>query len=129
MRRSLRFISLFITLVGLVACMAAPAPVAAEYGLVYPFRTGAVLRYPDFTLTYIGERRVSSDVFANGFLNHDFSVSTTSDTNTISWSAGTGDIGPTAFVVGSERYLLELERSDTLGDLPENSLVVHRAVP
>ena len=129
MRWGPRFITLLISLFGFVACLGALAPVTADYGLVYPFRTGAVLRYPDFTLTYIGERRVSSDVFPNGFLYHDFSVATTSDTTPISWSAGTGDIGPTAFAVGSERYLLELERSDILGDLPDNSLVVHRAVP
>jgi hypothetical protein len=72
---------------------------------------------------------VSSDLFPNGFLYHDFSVVTTSDTSTISWSAGTGDIGPTPFTVGSERYFLELERSDTLGALPDNSLVVRRSAP
>jgi hypothetical protein len=129
MRWSLRLMILLITLFGLFSCMAAPAPVMADYGLAYPFRTGAILRYPDFTLTYVGERRVSSDLFPNGFLYHDFSVVTTSDTSTISWSAGTGDIGPTPFTVGSERYFLELERSDTLGALPDNSLVVRRSAP
>jgi hypothetical protein len=78
MRWSLRLMILLITLFGLFSCMAAPAPVMADYGLAYPFRTGAILRYPDFTLTYVGERRVSSDLFPNGFLYHDFSVVTTS---------------------------------------------------
>jgi hypothetical protein len=34
---------------------------------------------------------------------------------TVSWTAGTGDIGPVTFEFGGKRYQLELRRSDKLG--------------
>jgi hypothetical protein len=42
----------------------------------------------------------------------------------ISWSSGTGDIGPTIFHVGNEQFWLELKRSDKLGKLKDDELVV-----
>jgi hypothetical protein len=45
----------------------------------------------------------------------------------VSWSSGTGDIGPALFRVGSKQFALELSRSDKLGPLKANELVISRA--
>src|SRR4030095_15887905 len=68
-----------------------------RYATKVSFKQGIPLRFPDFTLTYIGERLVSSKQYPRGFLNHDFVASTSSARITVSWSAGTGDIGPAVF--------------------------------
>jgi len=57
---------------------------------------------------------------------YDFRVKSAQGEQTISWSAGTGDIGPTLFRVGSEQYALELKHSDKLGSLNDGELVVSR---
>jgi hypothetical protein len=78
-------------------------------------------------LTYAGDRRVVPKQFPRGFLYYDFRVTSAHGTQTISWSSGTGDIGPVLFQVDGQRYALELQISDKLGKLKENELVVSRA--
>lgn len=95
-----------------------------RYGTKVSFKQGVPLKFPDFTLTYIGERRVSSKQYPRGFLNHDFVASTKSARITLSWSAGTGDIGPAVFTIAGKEFWLELTRSDALGRLKSDELVV-----
>ena len=45
----------------------------------------------------------------------------------VSWSSGTGDIGPVEFEIGDKRFLLELRHSDELGKLNENELVIWKS--
>jgi hypothetical protein len=109
----------------LAAC--APQAEAAEYGAKVGFKKGGAVKFPDFELTYIGERHVASDRFPRGFIFHDFKVAAPPGPQTVSWSSGTGDIGPALFRVGSKQFALELSQSDKLGPLKANELVITRA--
>src|SRR6476660_6510731 len=75
---------------------------SAKLGEKVKYAQNAPLKFADFDLTYIGERRVSSDKFPNGFIYRDFKAKTANEEKTISWSSGTGDIAPTAFEIGGK---------------------------
>jgi hypothetical protein len=47
----------------------------------------------------------------------------------VSWTTGTGLIGPMDFEIGSKHYQLELRHSDKLGKLQDNELVIWQANP
>ena len=102
----------------------------AKFGEKIKFTKDAPIHFEDFSLTYNGERRVISDL-ANGsnpsfreFVFYDFKVQTEKEEKTVSWSSGTGDIGPAAFEIGGKKYELELRVSDKLGKLAAAELVV-----
>ena len=111
----------------LFACLAAVAARAADFGAKVAYKKETPLQFGGFTLTYAGERRVVPEKFPRGMTFYDFRVTSAAGNQTISWSSGTGDIGPTIFKVGSEQFWLELKRSDKLGKLKDNELVVSRA--
>jgi hypothetical protein len=100
---------------------------AADLGTKVVFKQNSVVPFATFTITFLGERRVTTDKYPRGFLLYDFRVASADGSQVISWSAGTGDIGPTLFRVGSEGFALELVRSDKLGRLEKNEMVVSRA--
>lgn len=100
---------------------------AAEYGAKVPFQKEVPVAFADFALTYVGERHVAGAKYPRGFTVHDFKVTAGSNTQTVSWSSGTGDIGPTPFQVGAKKFQLELSRSDKLGVLKSNEVVISRA--
>jgi hypothetical protein len=102
------------------------APDAAAYGSKVKFKAGHALRFPDFDLTYVGKHHVTPPQYPRGWWVHDFKVRAKSDEQTISWSAGTGDIGPTRFEVNGTDFQIELSRSDKLGALREDEMVVSR---
>jgi hypothetical protein len=110
--------------IAMVAVACGPEGRAADYGAKVAFKKGVAVTFPDFVLTYLGERQVSSKVYPRGFTHHDFQVGSGADAQQISWSSGTGDIGPTMFKVGAKQFALELSRSDKLGPLKPNELVV-----
>lgn len=123
--KSPAFLLAIVLLVSALAC--APRSRAADYGTKVAFKKETPVTFPDFVLTYLGERRVASDRFPRGFLFHDFRVASPHGTQTVSWSSGTGDIGPAPFRVGGAHFALELSRSDKLGRLKENEVAVSRA--
>lgn len=94
------------------------------YGARVPFKEGRPLKFPDFSLEYVGQRRVASTRFPRGFLYRDFIVSAGSERITVSWTAGTGDIGPMPFTIAGKSFNLELAQSDSLGRLKPNELVI-----
>lgn len=94
------------------------------YGSRVGFGRDRTLRFPDFGLTYMGKRHVTPPQYPRGWWIHDFKVRSKGDEQTVSWSAGTGDIGPTRFKVSGAIFQIELSRSDKLGPLRENELVV-----
>jgi hypothetical protein len=94
------------------------------YGAKVSFTKTRRLNFPDFVLEYVGDRRVRSKHYPRGFLIRDFAVSAGSERITVTWSAGTGDIGPALFTIGGKDFGLELVRSDSLGRLKPNELVV-----
>jgi hypothetical protein len=94
------------------------------YGTRVSFQKARPLRFPDFVLEYVGDRRVTSKQYPRGFRYRDFAVSAGSERNVVTWSAGTGDIGPARFTIAGRNFDLELVSSDSLGSLKPNELVV-----
>lgn len=107
----------------------APGPRRASYGDRVVFREDSPIRFRDFTLTFSGERHVAFPEYPRGFHYHDFLVTSGSETLTVSWSSGTGEIAPASFTVAGRRYLLELVHSERRGRLAANELVVTRPWP
>jgi hypothetical protein len=98
----------------------------AAYGeKVFYFQDQPIV-FPDFTLIYQGERQVTSDKYPRGFTYHDFQVDNGDESQMVSWSSGTGEIGPSFFTVAGQQYMLELISSDELGRLTEGELVIGR---
>ena len=94
------------------------------YGERIQYAEGQPLNFPDVTLEFVGKRESPpSDYYPQSMYSYDFKVSQGSQSQLISWSAGTGDIGPTLFELAGNRYALELAMSDKLGILDENELV------
>lgn len=96
----------------------------AGYGAKVKFAQGRTLHFADFDLTCTGTRHESSAKFPRGFTFEDFKLSHAGESKTISWSAGTGDIGPVEFSFAGQKFTLELRMSDKLGRLGGDELVV-----
>lgn len=96
----------------------------ARYGQKVHFAKDVPLQFPDFVLTYGGERHEPVASLPAGITFADFQVGRAAEGFTISWSSGTGDIGPTAFAAWGKPYRLELRHSDELGWLDEDELVI-----
>ena len=112
---------------GPVSCGHAASERKASYGTHVKYRAGQKIEFPDFTVEYIGERRKGTPAYPGGFLYYDFKVGTGNIEKVVSWSSGTGDIGPVEFEIGGKRFLLELRHSDKLGKLKENELAIRQA--
>jgi hypothetical protein len=122
----IRLLSLLVLyLSALAACSQAvdsSDPVA--YGSKVRFGVDRTLRFPDFQVTFMGKRHVTPPQYPRGWWIYNFKVRERGGEQTLSWSAGTGDIGPTRFTVDGAEFQLELSRSDRLGSLQENEMVV-----
>jgi hypothetical protein len=105
------------------------APQSAGYGQKVRFGVGQPIHFPDFTLTYTGERHVTSEIYPRGFTYQDFAVTQGEEESRVSWSSGTGVIDPASFDVNGVRYRLELAYSDEVGRLAENQLVLWQEGP
>ncbi len=83
------------------------------------------LKFPDFTLRYLGQRKVIPPQYPRGFVLYDFRVTDSGGkTQKIIWSSGTGLIDWTDFSAGEKKFGLELQASVTLGKLAPDELVV-----
>ena len=111
---------------GPVSCGDAASKQKAAYGTRVKYRFGEKIEFPDFTIEYVGERKKSVPVYPRGFFFRDFKLTKGKAGKIVSWTAGTGDIGPADFEIGGKHYQLELRHSDRLGKLKENELVVWR---
>lgn len=96
----------------------------ATYGTKVRFKKDAVLVFPDFDLTYLGRRHVEAPKFKPGFNHEDFRVSRGKESTTVSWSSGTGLLGPQEFEFAGLWFELELRHHDKLGWLKEDEVVV-----
>ena len=121
------FFSGLLAFIGPVSCGHAAPEQKASYGARVKYRADEKIEFPDFTIEYIGERRQSAPAYPRGFLYYDFKVRTATIEKVVSWSSGTGDIGPVEFEIGGKRFLLELRASDKLGKLKENELVIWKS--
>jgi hypothetical protein len=113
-----------LAFIGPVSCGHAASEQKASYGTRVKYRVGKKIEFPDFTVEYVGERRKSLPVYPRGFLYYDFKVSKGKSEKVISWTTGTGIIDPTDFEFDGKRYHLELRRSEKLGKLNDNELVI-----
>jgi hypothetical protein len=68
-----------------------------QYGEKINYLDRETKRLPDFSIRFIKERHAQSPMFRTGFTFYDFEVTNGTETKTVSWSSGTGDIGPTFF--------------------------------
>jgi hypothetical protein len=102
-------IFLFFVLLATTACAGEKAP--ASYGVIVSFSKGRAVVFPDFTMTYLGERRVADPKFKPGFTFYDFEVKSAKSTGKVSWTSGTGVIDSAAFNVDGRPYELELRGS------------------
>jgi hypothetical protein len=98
----------------------------AAYDSPVKFREGRTWRYPDFELTYIGRYHVAPPQYRRGWWRSDFKVKSGNSEQTISWSAGTGDIGPAQFTVAGVIFNLDLVWSEKVGKLKDDELVVSK---
>jgi hypothetical protein len=100
---------------------------AADYGVKTRFQKGAALTFPECELVFTGTRHVTTPNFPRGFLFYDFEVRSGGRSKTVSWSGGTGDIGPVFLEVDGRKFVLELGASMTgKGRLKDNELVLWR---
>src|SRR5688500_15306946 len=67
------------------------------YGVRTDFVEGTTLHFRDFDLVYAGRRHVTPPQFPRGWWAYDFIVKSDGTVQRVSWSAGTGDIGPVRF--------------------------------
>jgi hypothetical protein len=123
-----RILGITLSVVALLAIISGSSAENASKAVAYDAKTrfdqGRALRFPDFELTYVGKRRVEPPQYPRGWWVYDFIVRCKTGEQTISWSAGTGDIAPARFTVDREEFQLELSRSDRLGTLREDEMVV-----
>ena len=96
----------------------------ASYGTRVKYRAREKIDFPDFTVEYLGERRKTLPVYPRGFLYYDFKITRGKTEKVVFWTTGTGIIDPTDFEFDGKRYHLELRRSEKLGKLNDNELVI-----
>lgn len=99
---------------------------AQKYGEKVSYASGEELKFPDFTVKFTGKREQK---YPNENSNlkmtvYDFEVAKGEAKKKVSWSSGTGDIGPAFFEIGGGSYVLELSQSDVLKSLEEGFLVI-----
>jgi hypothetical protein len=96
-----------------------------KYGKKVLFLLNEPVAFPDFTLCYVGDHiKEYPGHIPNKWHYFDFEISNNSSKRTISWSPGTGDISPTYFSWHSCEYVFEIFRSDILGKLKKNEIVI-----
>ena len=107
-----RWLLLLVLVSGLslaAGCAAFFVPAQADYGEEVAFAPGRAVQYPDFALEYVGQHRVTSDVYPRGFLYYDFLVSRDGMVQDVAWTDGTGEIGPVDFTFDGVAYTREMD--------------------
>ncbi len=118
-----------LAFIGPVSCGHAASEQTASYGSRVKYEVGKKIKFPDFTIEYVGERRKSGPVYPRPFLYYDFKISQGTNEKMVPWTASTGDIGPMDFEVGGKHYQIELRHSDKLGKLKDDELVIWQSSP
>ncbi|MFZ5572315.1 MAG: hypothetical protein ACOZF0_18095 [Thermodesulfobacteriota bacterium] len=100
------------------------------YGLPVAYSRDRTIRYPDFALRFEGIRHVVSPAYPRGFRCYDFEIRSSSRAEVhVTWSAGTGELGPVAFSIDAQAYFLELKANSLATDpgkqwLKDNELII-----
>lgn len=96
-----------------------------QYGKKMNYLDREIKKLPDFSIRFLNERHEQSPVFRPGFTFYDFEITNGTETKTVSWSSGTGDVGPTFFDFDGQRYVLELKASKAFdGFMKDGEMVV-----
>lgn len=98
----------------------------ARYGEKVVYRAGKAIAFPDFTLTYKGQRRVVPPQYPRGWWAYDFTIRAGGTEKTVTWSAGTGLIDAADFEISGKKFALERVRSAKVGVLRDDEIVVTR---
>ena len=118
--------ALFLALLGMFGASACAQSGPSAYGAKVRFSKGTAITFPDFELTYLGERHVASKVYSRGFNFSDFKVSRGGKNVTVSWSSGTGELGPQDFTFEGRSFSLELSHTRKHGWLKDNEVVIEK---
>lgn len=125
-----RSLSVILLLGAILFCSCSRAGSSDEslmYGRKINYTDGEPKKLPDITIRFLEKRKESSPAFKPGFTFFDFEAAKGAEKTKISWSSGTGDIGPTYFEIGGESYVLELAASEAYdGFLEDGEMVVWR---
>jgi len=82
-----------------------------EYSKPVKYSKNTPVQFPDFDITYIGERKESIP-FHDGkeitIIYHDFKINNDKYYRTVTWTSGTGDIAPEDFEFNGMKFRLEL---------------------
>lgn len=100
-----------------------------SYNTVVQYEQGKILSFPDFKLEFTGERtnKVEADDKKSvlTYRIFDFNISNDTESKTISWSHGMGDIAPLDFEFAGVNYRLEMSNSESLNQrLKKNEIVI-----
>jgi hypothetical protein len=98
-----------------------------KYGEKVSYSSGKEIKFPDFSIKFLGKREEKYPNEKKSELKmifYDFEVTKGETKKKISWSSGTGDIGPTFFEIEGANYVLELSQSDILKSLGEGNFVI-----
>lgn len=121
----------FISLISFIfsaAISCSHGNISGNYGEITSYKKDQPVLFPDFTLTYTGERKETS-TFPNGkkftFTFYDFKIKSNDEEKTISWTSGTGVIEPLDFEFAGKKFTLELRyRENEKKKLDEDELVI-----
>lgn len=96
-----------------------------QYGKKVYYQDHSPKQYPDFTIKFIGERVEDSPRANFKFTFYDFEVAKGNEKKIVSWSSGTGDIGPLYFNVGGKEYAMEISLSEAYkGFMNDGEMVI-----
>jgi hypothetical protein len=91
--------------------MSSAKPGEARYGIWETYSSTDSLVYPDFKLRFLGlSEQPLPDFVAMGPV-YRFLVFQGDLETTVSWSSGTGDIGPELFEISGKKFFLEMKSS------------------
>src|SRR3990167_3645341 len=119
-----RILACFVLCLGILAMSCAHAVTNGRYGERNAYVLNRPIQYPDFEVIYSGKNTPSHPSVSMGDV-YEFTIIPLQGMQLgVFWSAGTGDIGPALFKVNNQCFALEMQRSDTLGRLNDNELVI-----
>lgn len=125
-RGTLQLLFLVLAVLVLGACTLAVGYTDGEYGKKLSYMTGRTIILPDFSIEYVGDHRVATPQYPRGFLYRDFQVKHGDRAETVSWTDGTGVLGPIEFTFNGAGYTLELANPQTVGTVGYGTMIVEK---
>ncbi|MDC6385318.1 hypothetical protein PP180_08055 [Muricauda sp. SK9] len=112
------------------SCIAPKNGKMNNYNSKVKFKLKQEILFPDFSIQYMGKETVQGPNQAKWKMTiYHFQVLNDDINKKISWSSGSGDIGPLLFEFNNKNFALELKYSEILesdNNLKENELVITR---